>query len=198
MAAAGSRCGHLLLCEAINTRTLARRDFAWRGVEPVRRRHGASRSAFSTRHCPPYQLSPTGAGRMVRDGDRCAIDIDANLGVYSLSMALLVGPSGRVFFTSPEGEARAPVDQSRARNDLDDLEIIVRPSRIAREKAIVRLPRSTCRIGRAGSTLPAPMRRLSAGVVGGRLHQDSRRRRREGSSQGVADFFLVTSPFGDG
>ena len=53
-----------------------------------------------------------------------AIDIGANLGVYSLPMALRVGPSGRVFSYEPGGEARALFEQSRALNDLGNLEII--------------------------------------------------------------------------
>jgi len=53
-----------------------------------------------------------------------AIDIGANLGVYSLPMARLVGPGGRVFSYEPGTEARALLEQSRALNDLGNLEII--------------------------------------------------------------------------
>jgi FkbM family methyltransferase len=53
-----------------------------------------------------------------------AIDIGANLGVYSLPMARLVGPGGRVFAYEPGSEARALLERSREVNDLDNLEII--------------------------------------------------------------------------
>jgi FkbM family methyltransferase len=53
-----------------------------------------------------------------------AIDIGANLGVYSLTLARLVGPSGRVFAYEPGSEARRLLTHSRALNDLANLEII--------------------------------------------------------------------------
>jgi hypothetical protein len=45
-----------------------------------------------------------------------AIDIGANLGVYSLPMARLVGPEGRVFAYEPGSEARSLLARSRAIN----------------------------------------------------------------------------------
>jgi FkbM family methyltransferase len=53
-----------------------------------------------------------------------AIDIGANLGVYSLPLSRLVGPGGRVFSYEPGGEARALLEHSRVLNDLGNLEII--------------------------------------------------------------------------
>jgi FkbM family methyltransferase len=53
-----------------------------------------------------------------------AIDIGANLGVYSLPMARLVGPGGRVISYEPGSEARALLERSREFNDLENLEII--------------------------------------------------------------------------
>ena len=53
-----------------------------------------------------------------------AIDIGANLGVYSLPMARLVGPGGRVFSYEPGVEARTLLERSRALNDFRNLEII--------------------------------------------------------------------------
>jgi FkbM family methyltransferase len=53
-----------------------------------------------------------------------AIDIGANLGVYSLSLARLVGPNGRVFSYEPGREARALLEHSRALNNLENLEVI--------------------------------------------------------------------------
>ncbi len=52
-----------------------------------------------------------------------AIDVGANLGVYSLPMARLVGPDGRVFAYEPGGEARALLEKSRSENRLANLEI---------------------------------------------------------------------------
>lgn len=52
-----------------------------------------------------------------------AIDIGANLGVYSLPMARLVGPSGRVFAYEPGSEARALLQRSQALNGLDNLRV---------------------------------------------------------------------------
>jgi FkbM family methyltransferase len=53
-----------------------------------------------------------------------AIDIGANLGVYSLTMARLIGPDGRVFSYEPGSEARALLEYSRALNNFSNLEII--------------------------------------------------------------------------
>ena len=53
-----------------------------------------------------------------------AIDIGANLGVYSLPMARLVGPGGRVFAYEPGGEARALLEQSRDANGFGNLEVL--------------------------------------------------------------------------
>jgi len=50
------------------------------------------------------------------------IDIGANLGVYSLTMAPLVSP-GRVFAYEPASEPRALLERSRALNHADNLEI---------------------------------------------------------------------------
>jgi FkbM family methyltransferase len=52
-----------------------------------------------------------------------AIDIGANLGLYSLRIAQLVGPHGRVFSYEPGGEARALFESSRALNTFGNLEI---------------------------------------------------------------------------
>lgn len=51
------------------------------------------------------------------------IDIGANLGVYSLPMALSVGPEGQVFAYEPGSEARALLEQSRDLNAADNLHI---------------------------------------------------------------------------
>jgi FkbM family methyltransferase len=53
-----------------------------------------------------------------------AVDVGANLGVYSLPMARLVGPGGCVFSYEPGAEARALFEQSRGLNSLSNLEII--------------------------------------------------------------------------
>lgn len=53
-----------------------------------------------------------------------AIDIGANLGVYSLPMARLVGPGGRIFAYEPGGEARALLERSRDVNGFDNLEVL--------------------------------------------------------------------------
>jgi FkbM family methyltransferase len=53
-----------------------------------------------------------------------AVDIGANLGVYSLPMARLLGSGGRVFSYEPGREARTLLEQSRELNGLGNLEII--------------------------------------------------------------------------
>jgi FkbM family methyltransferase len=53
-----------------------------------------------------------------------AVDIGANLGVYSLPMARLVGPGGRVFAYEPGGEARALLEQSRDANGFGNLDVL--------------------------------------------------------------------------
>jgi FkbM family methyltransferase len=52
-----------------------------------------------------------------------AIDIGANLGVYALPIARLVGPNGRVFAYEPGSEARALLKESRDINVAFNLEI---------------------------------------------------------------------------
>lgn len=51
------------------------------------------------------------------------IDIGANLGVYSLPMARLVGPAGQVFAYEPGSEARALLERSRELNAAINLQI---------------------------------------------------------------------------
>jgi FkbM family methyltransferase len=53
-----------------------------------------------------------------------AIDIGANLGVYSLPMARLVGPEGRVFAYEPGSQARGLLERSRAINVAGNLQIL--------------------------------------------------------------------------
>jgi hypothetical protein len=52
-----------------------------------------------------------------------AIDIGANLGVYALPIARLVGPHGRVFAYEPGSAARKLLEQSRDVNVASNLEI---------------------------------------------------------------------------
>lgn len=52
------------------------------------------------------------------------IDIGANLGLYSLPMARLVVPGGRVFAYEPGSEARALLERSRDANGFANLDII--------------------------------------------------------------------------
>jgi FkbM family methyltransferase len=53
-----------------------------------------------------------------------AIDIGANLGIFSLAMAKLVGAQGGVFAYEPASEPRSLLEQSRKLNGADNLEII--------------------------------------------------------------------------
>jgi FkbM family methyltransferase len=52
------------------------------------------------------------------------IDIGANLGVYSLPMARLVGAAGQVFAYEPASETRALLERSRSLNVASHLEIL--------------------------------------------------------------------------
>lgn len=52
------------------------------------------------------------------------IDIGANLGVYALPIAKLVGPKGRVFAYEPASEPRALLQRSRELNGAKNLEIV--------------------------------------------------------------------------
>jgi FkbM family methyltransferase len=60
--------------------------------------------------------------RWLRPG-MTAIDIGANLGVYALQMARLVGPAGRVFAYEPGSVARALLERSRELNAATTLQI---------------------------------------------------------------------------
>jgi FkbM family methyltransferase len=53
-----------------------------------------------------------------------AVDIGANLGLYSLPMAGLVAPGGRIFAYEPGTEARQLLERSRTLNGVDNLEIV--------------------------------------------------------------------------
>jgi FkbM family methyltransferase len=53
-----------------------------------------------------------------------AIDIGANLGVYSLPIARLVGPDGQVFAYEPATKTRRLLAISKAKNGVDNLHII--------------------------------------------------------------------------
>jgi FkbM family methyltransferase len=61
--------------------------------------------------------------RWLRPG-MTAIDIGANLGVYALPMARLVGPGGRVFAYEPASETARLLSISRARNGAVNLQVI--------------------------------------------------------------------------
>ena len=62
-------------------------------------------------------------GRLLRPG-MTAIDIGANLGVYSLPMSRLVAPHGRIFAYEPTNETCRFLKRSRALNEADVLEIL--------------------------------------------------------------------------
>src|SRR5665213_2225798 len=62
-------------------------------------------------------------GRWLRPG-MTVIDIGANLGVYSLPIARLVGPDGQVFSYEPATETRRLLAISKAENGADNLHII--------------------------------------------------------------------------
>lgn len=61
--------------------------------------------------------------RWLRPG-MTAIDIGANVGVYSLPMARAVGPHGHVFAYEPGSEARRMLEHSRGVNRADNLHVI--------------------------------------------------------------------------
>jgi FkbM family methyltransferase len=61
--------------------------------------------------------------RWLRPG-MTAIDIGANLGVYSLPIARLVGPGGQVFAYEPATETRRLLALGKAKNGADNLHII--------------------------------------------------------------------------
>ncbi len=61
--------------------------------------------------------------RWLRPG-MTAIDIGANLGVYSLPIARQVGPRGQVFAYEPASETRRLLEISKARNGTDNLHVI--------------------------------------------------------------------------
>src|SRR5438045_9130488 len=55
---------------------------------------------------------------------RTAIDIGANVGIYSLPLARGVGPGGAVYAYEPASEARHLLEQSRELNHTANLQIV--------------------------------------------------------------------------
>src|SRR5580692_3774836 len=53
-----------------------------------------------------------------------AIDIGANLGVYSLPMARLLAPGGQVFSYEPSSETRRLLERNRALNQATNLHVM--------------------------------------------------------------------------
>src|SRR5882672_8396061 len=70
-----------------------------------------------------FEKEPAFLRRWLKPG-MTVIDIGANLGVYALPMARLVGPRGRVFAYEPGRQARRLLEQSRELNAASNLEVI--------------------------------------------------------------------------
>ena len=70
-----------------------------------------------------FEKETTFLARWLRPG-MTVIDIGANLGVYSLPIARLVGPEGQVFAYEPATETRRLLAISKAANSADNLHII--------------------------------------------------------------------------
>ena len=69
-----------------------------------------------------FEKEVTFVARWLRPG-MTVIDIGANLGVYCLAMARLVGPAGRVFAYEPSSETRRLLTLSKEMNGLEHLHI---------------------------------------------------------------------------
>src|SRR5579871_6600969 len=69
-----------------------------------------------------FEKEPAFLRRWLEPG-MTAIDVGANLGVYALPMARLVGPRGRVFAFEPGSEPRRLLEQSRDLNAASSLEV---------------------------------------------------------------------------
>jgi FkbM family methyltransferase len=130
-----------------------------------------------------------------------AIDIGANLGVYSLLMARLVGPGGRVFSYEPGSEARAFLERSRELNDLKNLEISASAlSDSDREGHLAFAASSEMRaLGAAGTGEPVHITSLDAeGAARGWGSPDFIKIDAEGEEEriiaGGRDFFSTCSP----
>jgi len=70
-----------------------------------------------------FEKEPAFLRRWLKPG-MTAIDVGANLGVYALPMARLVGPRGRVVAYEPGGAARQLLEESRGLNDASGLEVV--------------------------------------------------------------------------
>lgn len=53
-----------------------------------------------------------------------ALDIGANLGIFSMTMARAVGPTGRIFAYEPTSDTRGRLERSKAINGADNLVIV--------------------------------------------------------------------------
>ena len=58
--------------------------------------------------------------RLVRSGD-CVLDIGANLGLVTLTLSALVGPTGRVHAFEPNPQMQAFIDEAVSRNRLHNV-----------------------------------------------------------------------------
>lgn len=70
-----------------------------------------------------FEKEPAFLSRWLKPG-MTALDIGANLGVYSLPMARLVGPEGQVFAYEPASEPRRLLALSKAKNGAANLHLI--------------------------------------------------------------------------
>lgn len=70
-----------------------------------------------------FEKETTFLARWLRRGMK-AIDVGANLGVYSLPIARLVGPDGEVFSYEPASETRRMLNLSKKKNRANNLHVI--------------------------------------------------------------------------
>lgn len=70
-----------------------------------------------------FEKEPAFLARWLKPG-MTVLDIGANLGVYSLPMARLVGPNGRVFAYEPASEPRGLLALSKTKNEAANLHLV--------------------------------------------------------------------------
>eukprot|EP00742_Colponemidia_sp_Colp-10_P008355 GILJ01009049.1.p1 GENE.GILJ01009049.1~~GILJ01009049.1.p1 ORF type:complete len:500 (+),score=88.97 GILJ01009049.1:78-1577(+) len=94
------------------------------GIEVCLPVHGGRMSSFILREQEDWFEDEIRFVRTIMEPDMVVVDVGANLGMYTLSCASLVGPGGRVFAFEPASSICDCIRKSVERNRLQNIQII--------------------------------------------------------------------------